>query len=377
MLFFLLLTVALFLAYANGANDNFKGVATLYGSGTLSYSSALILATAGQIAGSAMSVLLADALIKAFSGKGLVPPEISASVPFLMSVGLGASATVMLATTLGFPISTTHALTGALIGAALIANAGGLDISVLGQSFFAPLVMSPVLAGISAMPLYAIAHRFVVKNNLTKDSCVCIDAVPADGVLADPNGLVSRSVSGFVPVVSTGTTESCGRYESYQGHLLGVPVQGLVDRLHYLSAFSLCFARGLNDTPKIFALLFAASLLDVHLSLVLIAGVMAAGGIVAARKVAEKMSKEITTMNEGQALVANLVASAYIIGASKLGLPVSTTHVTVGTITGIGLINGTARLGVIGNILLSWVLTLPIAAMVAALTYTISANLGS
>ena len=377
MLFFLLLAVTLFLAYANGANDNFKGVATLYGSGTLSYRSALTLATAGQIAGSAMSVLLADALIKAFSGKGLVPPEISASVPFLMSVGLGASLTVMLATKLGFPISTTHALTGALIGAAYIANAGIVDISVLGQSFFAPLLMSPVLAGVSAMPLYMIAHRFVVHHNLTKDSCVCVDALPADGALAYSDGSAVRPSAGFGPVISTGTNESCGRGESYQGHLLGVRVQGLVDGLHYLSAFSLCFARGLNDTPKIFALLFAASLLDVTLSLALIAGVMAIGGVVAARKVAEKMSKEITTMNEGQALVANVVASFYIIGASKLGLPVSTTHVTVGTITGIGLVNGTARLGVIRNILLSWVLTLPFAAMVAALTYEILSIFGA
>jgi PiT family inorganic phosphate transporter len=158
----------------------------------------------------------------------------------------------------------------------------------------------------------------------------------------------------------------CARLESYQGRLLGVSVQALVDNLHYVSAFALCFARGLNDTPKIFALLFAASAFNVDISLGLIAAVMAAGGWLNARKVAERMSKKIASMNEGQALVANLVASFYVIMASKLGLPVSTTHVTVGAITGVGLVNGTANFAVIRDIVLSWVLTLPVAAAMGA-----------
>jgi PiT family inorganic phosphate transporter len=173
----------------------------------------------------------------------------------------------------------------------------------------------------------------------------------------------------FPPAVVTGTAATCGRETSYTGHLVGISAQGLVDGLHHLSAFALCFARGLNDTPKIFTLLFAASLMQVELSLALIAGTMAVGGWLHSRKVAEKMSHQITPMNEGQALMANLVASAYVIGASKLGLPVSTTHVTVGAIMGVGLVRGTARLRVIRNILLSWVLTLPIAAIIGASAY--------
>ncbi len=373
----LLLAATLFLAYANGANDNFKGVSTLYGSGTLGYGRALILATLGQIAGSAASVFLADTLVKAFSGKGLVPADVSASSPFLVSVGLGASATVMLATVLGFPISTTHALTGALVGAALIANSGAVDVGVLGQSFFLPLLTSPVLAALTCAPLYVIAHRFVEARQLTKDSCVCLDAPVAAPVVAAASGAtVSMPNVAFAPTVTIGTVESCERQKSYQGHLLGISAQTLVDGLHYISAFALCFARGLNDTPKIFALLFAASLMRVEFSLALIAAVMALGGWLQSRKVAEKMSKQITPMNEGQALMANLVASAYVIGASKLGLPVSTTHVTVGAITGVGLVNGTARFSVIRNILLSWVLTLPIAAMIGALAYATLRNDG-
>ena len=93
---------------------------------------------------------------------------------------------------------------------------------------------------------------------------------------------------------------------------------------------------------------------------------MALGGLLNARKVAETMSKKISKMNDGQALTANLVTAFMVISASRFGVPVSTTHVSVGAISGVGIVNGTADMKVIGSILLSWVLTLPIAALLAA-----------
>ena len=69
----LTLIASLFLAFVNGANDNFKGVATLYGSGALSYRRSLALATLSTLVGSILSFALASGLIRAFSGKGLVP----------------------------------------------------------------------------------------------------------------------------------------------------------------------------------------------------------------------------------------------------------------------------------------------------------------
>jgi PiT family inorganic phosphate transporter len=104
----LLVLAALLLSYANGANDNFKAVATIYGSTTLGYRAAL-----------AASVLLAGALLKAFGGKGLVPDATVADPRFLLAVGLGAAATVLLATRLGMPVSTTHVSTGAIFGIGL------------------------------------------------------------------------------------------------------------------------------------------------------------------------------------------------------------------------------------------------------------------
>jgi len=86
-----LIICGLFLAYANGANDNFKGVATLYGSNILSYKNALTLATIATVAGSLTSIFIAKGLIAAFSGKGLVPPGVVAMPSFALSIALSAA----------------------------------------------------------------------------------------------------------------------------------------------------------------------------------------------------------------------------------------------------------------------------------------------
>jgi PiT family inorganic phosphate transporter len=116
MILFLLFLAAAFLAYANGANDNFKGVASLYGSRTCSYRTAITWATITTFAGSICSIFLAQALLKKFSGKGIVPDQFAGSEVFVLAVALGAGLTVILATVTGFPISTTHGLLGAIAG---------------------------------------------------------------------------------------------------------------------------------------------------------------------------------------------------------------------------------------------------------------------
>ena len=143
MIFVLLFFAACFLAYSNGANDNFKGVASLYGSKTASYRTALTWATIAQIAGSITSIFLAQALLKKFSGKGLVPDTLVASEYFLLAVAIGAAVTVILATVTGFPVSTTHALTGAMVGCGLIAVGSGVNFVALQKGFLLPLLVSP------------------------------------------------------------------------------------------------------------------------------------------------------------------------------------------------------------------------------------------
>ena len=133
------------------------------------------------------------------------------------------------------------------------------------------------------------------------------------------------------------------------GHFLGIPIAKAVDKLHYLSAGAVGFARGLNDTPKIAALLVASSTLLRNAArygyrwlCLLLSGVW-----LSARRVAETMSHRVTTMNSGQGFSANLVTSFLVIAASRLGMPVSTTHVSVGSLFGIGLLSGSANKRVI------------------------------
>src|SRR5881409_4243822 len=146
MMLVLLFLATCFLAYSNGGNDNFKGVASLFGSRTCNYRTAITWATVTTFAGSIVSVLLAQTLLKKFSGKGIVPDHFVGSEYFLLAVAIGAGLTVIIATLTGFPISTTHALTGALVGAGLVATAGQVNFSALGKAFVLPLVFSPVIA---------------------------------------------------------------------------------------------------------------------------------------------------------------------------------------------------------------------------------------
>ncbi len=88
-----------------------------------------------------------------------------------------------------------------------------------------------------------------------------------------------------------------------------------------------------------------------------------------ARRVAETMSKKIAEINHGQGFSANLVTSFLVIIASKFGVPVSTTHVSVGSIFGIGMISKKQNTKVIRNIILSWLITLPMAMVFSALAY--------
>ncbi|MBI1976531.1 MAG: inorganic phosphate transporter, partial [Candidatus Omnitrophica bacterium] len=149
MIEFLILAATFLIAYANGANDNFKGVATLFGSSTADYRKALNWATVTTFAGSITAFFLSQKLIHSFSGKGLVPDAVIAEPAFLLAVILGAGLTVLFASKTGMPISTTHSLVGALAGAALIATGteGGLHFwEAIGKKFAVPLLISPLMA---------------------------------------------------------------------------------------------------------------------------------------------------------------------------------------------------------------------------------------
>ncbi|PCI36379.1 MAG: phosphate permease [Elusimicrobia bacterium] len=373
MTLIVLFAATCFLAYSNGANDNFKGVATLFGSGTMDYKKALRLATATTIAGSMASIFFAQSLLKTFSGKGLVPPSLAGSPEFLLAVALGAGLTVMLATVIGFPISTTHGLTGALVGAGLMAVGTEVNISVLGSKFFLPLLVSPFLALLMAALLYSLFRYIRINLGIGKEWCACVGEVETVTPIPQPGPTLSLSVIRTVdPTIDS--KENC--IQRYSGTFVGVNTQTMVDAAHYTSAGLVCFARGLNDTPKIVALLLVIQAFSIQWGMAAVGFAMALGGLLHARKVAEKMSKKITPLNHGQGFSANVVTAFLVIVASRMGVPVSTTHVSVGSLFGIGGVTGQADTRVVRDILMSWFLTLPIAAAFSAAAYLTAASLG-
>lgn len=299
-------------AYANGANANFKGVASLFGSGTTSYRTAVNWAAITTAAGCVAALFLAGTMLKAFSGRGLIPDELITRPVFLFSVAAGAGGANFLATRLGFPVSTTHMLVGGLLGAGWMASPSGMKTATLWDSFAMPLLLSPVLAVALGALLY----------------------------------LVLKSLR-LAPDHRTRT----------------------LDTLHFLSAGGVCFARGLNDAPKMAGLLLGITWLEGRPGMLLVAAAMAAGGLISARHVAETLAHKITDMNPGQGFAANLATALLVGGASLYGWPVSTTHVSVGALLGIGIITRQAKWRTIIPVLMAWIATLPCAAVLSALIY--------
>ena len=356
----LLAVAALLVAYTNGANDNFKGVATLFGSGTARYRRALIWATVTTFAGSSAAILAGAALFKAFSGKGLVPDPLAGDLRFLIAVGLGAALTVLLATATGIPVSTTHALVGGLIGAGLAAPGSPVGFAALEKTFLLPLLLSPLVAIALTLLIYLPSRAARRALGLVEETCLCV---------GDRQEVVQIQRDGTGVLLASGLTLTVGELTQcrprYSGTVLGISAQNLLEVCHFISAGAVSFARGLNDTPKIAALLVAGGFLGMGESSLAVAGLIAAGGWLSARRVAETMGHKITLMNEGQGFSANLATALLVILASFWGLPVSTTHVSVGSLFGIGLANRRARFGIMLGILGAWIGTLPLAGIIS------------
>jgi inorganic phosphate transporter, PiT family len=352
MILTLLAATALFLAFGNGANDNFKGFSTVWGSASLSYRTALILSNAATLAGGIISIILADGLIKQFSGRGLVEDAVAASAPFALSVAGGAGITVALATRLGFPISTTHAIMGGLVGSAM-SSGETIAFGHLGKQFGLPLLTSPIIAALFGFIAYTLASRLKAEKD-----CICV--VEASPVMS--NGALAKAA--MMPTAVVGSDADCPKHGEA---LARMSVSGMLDKAHIASAITICFARAVNDTPKLAALLLGASVMSAWSSAFAVTAAMVAGGFLLSRRVAETMSLKLSEISSVQGTAANLVTSTVVLTASSLALPVSTTHVSVGSIIGSGKAANTLDLSTVKAVLLSWLVTLPVAIISAAI----------
>jgi PiT family inorganic phosphate transporter len=203
---------------------------------------------------------------------------------------------------------------------------------------------------------------------IDRETCICVGEEPNRVFIpVGETPSVSREQIRMKTSIKVGGNAEC--VERYKGGMFDIDAQQILDIAHYIRAGWVSFARGLNDTPKIAGLLVVLHALDIEYSLTAIRIAIAAGGLISARKVGETVSHKITPMNHGQGFTANLITGLLVATASIHGMPVSTTHVSVGSIFAIATVSGEANGRVIVQILSSWLLTLPTAFVFSAVTY--------
>lgn len=359
----------LLLAFANGTNDVSKAIATLVGSGVTNYRTAIAWGTFWTMVGAAASAFVASAMVKTFSS-GLIRPDLVVPGVLAPAVLCGAILWVLFASRTGLPVSTTHALTGSLIGGGLLAfGSDGLIWPTVSKKIVLPLLLSPFLSfGLSMLfhPVIAmIAKRW-------EGLCVCIMPSHRALVTIDARGCTRtlfQAGGGGLPVAAV--PSQCDRAG------LSGPTIGL-DSLHWLSSGLASLARGTNDAPKIAAMLLLGSTLTTWPSpawhLIAFAGVTIAMGIGSywgGQRVTEVLAERVTKMNHAEGLSANLTTSSLVLVSGTFGLPVSTTHISSSAIIGIGLLRGTdsLRWSIVRDMVLAWLVTIPAAACLACLAY--------
>ena len=152
-------------------------------------------------------------------------------------------------------------MTGALVGAGLVATHGhGVQFSALGKSFVLPLLVSPALAVATGALIYLFFRFARLRGGITKQMCVCAGIEERVVALPQPDGVFAAQ--SFSTITLTAAEQETCR-QRYAGRALGVDAGKLLDGLHFLSAGAVSFARGMNDTPKIAALLLVAAAFDV------------------------------------------------------------------------------------------------------------------
>jgi len=348
-----LFLIVFLLAFSNGANDVSKGIATLVGSGAASIQRATVWGVVTTALGSVAAIVFGGLLLKVFS-KGLLADGFDPA-QIALAVAAGAALWVLIASRLGLPVSTTHAIVGAIIGAGLASFGGdGVSWSGLQKKALLPLLISPFVSfGISYIAFPYFNKRFAS----SKEKCLCVEQceiVPATNAFAFS-----------IPVVSivAGNVETCppASVNSFQ--------MKLTDTLHFFSSGLTSFARGLNDTPKMAALLLGATVFGSQSNLFiyfLVAIGIVAGGLIGGRRVIETLSQKITSLEPVEGFISNAITALLVMTGSVFGLPFSTTHVSTSSIVGIGVASGNGvQWKVVRDILLAWLVTLPSAGIAA------------
>lgn len=354
-------------AYFNGANDVSKGIATLVGSGLTNYRRAILWGTLFTGLGGLSGAMLASAMVQTF-GKGLLANGTVPTFAAALATVLGASAWVAIATRTGMPVSTTHAIVGSLAGVAALAyGLHGIKWSALMGKIALPLLLSPVLALLLTFAAIR-AMRLVQRRFSTEADCACatVELSPVPVGIAMDGSASGLSLPSFG--IKVANQKECS---SDQSTFVGISAH----HLHWFTSGATSFARGMNDAPKMVAIVLAAAMLrgNYHIrptAFALVSLGMVAGSWLAGRRVTTVLAERITPMDHWEGFLANAITAALVTPGAALGLPMSTTHVSSGSIMGIGL-QDRAEINwrTVREMVLAWLVTLPVAGLLGILIY--------
>ena len=404
VLIIMAIVFGVFMAWGIGANDVANAMGTSVGSGAVTIKQAIIIAVIFEFAGA----ILAGGEVTATIRKGILDASLFANEPHLLVYGmlaslLAAGTWLLIASSLGWPVSTTHSIVGAIVGFGAV----GVGVDAVEWNQVVKIVMSwivsPVLAGAIAFTLFRSLQNLIIDtdhpfNNAKKYvpyymflvglvvSLVTIfkglkhiglsfDTVTSY-ILSIGFGLIIAVIGAFlIRNIHLDLDENKDFYFTSMEKIFGV--------LMIITAAAMAFAHGSNDVANAIGPLAAIySVIDsggmvsskstLPLWILFVGGVgIAVGLITYGHKVIATIGTGITQLTPSRGFAATLAAAATVVIASGTGIPVSTTQVLVGAVLGVGLARGMAALDtrVISRIFLSWIVTLPAGALMSILFF--------
>ena len=393
-----------YMTWGIGANDVANAMGTSVGSGAITVKQAIIVAAIFEFAGA----FIAGGQVTATIRKGIIDPAAITGQPELLVYGmlaalLAAAIWLMVATSRGWPVSTTHSIVGAIVGFAVAGI--GMEAVKWGKigSIVASWVVSPLIGGTIALLLMISVRKLILNADNPFDRAKTYGPVYVFLV-----GWIVALVTMFKGLkhlnlhLTMGesfiTATVIGIIVAVIGKMLinKVKIDTTADRdFHYASvekvftpmmvftACAMAFAHGSNDVANgIGPMAAVVSIIDsggqvgqkasLPLWILLMGGVGIVIGLATmGYKVMQTIGTKITELTPTRGFCATLAAATTVVLASKTGLPVSTTHIAVGCVMGVGLARGVGALDmrVIGNIVVSWVVTLPAGGILAALFF--------
>jgi PiT family inorganic phosphate transporter len=383
--------LALYMAWGIGANDVANAMGTSVGSGALTLRRAVLVAALLEFTGA----FLAGGHVTDTVRKGIV--DVAGVDPSLLGYGmlgsLASAATLLVfATRMGLPVSTTHSIVGAIVGFGAV----GLGFDAVQWGKVAQIVLSwvtsPLMGGVLGFLLFHLIRRLMLDRE---------DPVAATRLWGPLFFFVVLFVIGLVTLfkglknlnlhLDLGQALFYSTMAGLVGAVLGHFFLGRVrvregDRplrnvervfavLQVMTACAVAFAHGSNDVANAIGPLAAVvnvtqgvamgSKAALQPWMLVVGGLGIVLGLATwGYRVMETVGRRITELTPSRGFAAELAAAVTIVLASRLGIPVSTTHILVGSVLGVGFARGIGAidLRVVGKILVSWVLTLPIAA---------------